>query len=433
MSRPSTIDRALIDMRTKGIPAETAPFDVASIAAQGWNVLREDMPLPVAVLKQPDLHHNSRWMKQFLEASGAQIAPHGKTTMSPELFDLQLSDGAWGLTLATAHQVQVARSFGYQRIFLANQLVGRAATMAMVAELKRDPSFEFYCLADSTSNVRALSRAVEAAGLARPLNVLVEVGYVGGRTGCRSVDEAMAVAHAISDEKGKLVLAGVEGFEGLLHGKSGMDSKTLVDAFLDEIVAVAMCCEREKLFGHTRPILSAGGSQYYDLVVEKFAAVGLRERFFVLLRSGCYLTHDSSLYRRAFEQLRERNPALAATDGGLRSSLEIWAYVQSRPEPKKAILNFGKRDASHDDPPVALSWYRPGWEMAGPSPIGVGYRVTRLNDQHCYLELPSASPLQVGDMLAFGISHPCLTFDKWRLLYVVDEKYDVVSAVRTYF
>jgi D-serine dehydratase len=36
-------------------------------------------------------------------------------------------------------------------------------------------------------------------------------------------------------------------------------------------------------------------------------------------------------------------------------------------------------------------------------------------------------------MVAFGISHPCTTFDKWQVLFVVNDRYDIVSAVKTWF
>lgn len=423
----------MLDDCTKGIPAGTSPFPIDEIRNKGWNVLAEDLTLPVALLKQRDIQHNSTWMQTFLAAGGAQIAPHGKTTMSPELFNVQMEDGAWGITLATAHQVQVARKFGFRRIFFANQLIGKTAIAGVLNEIRNDPTFEFYCITDSLVNVAELARAAAKTGLTRPLNVLVELGYQGGRTGCRTLEEALSVARGIAAGTGRLALAGVEGFEGLMRGKTAGESKAMVDAYLSRLVDLAEECETAGLFATRQPIISAGGSQYYDLVVDQLHERGIASRFLLLLRSGCYLTHDSGLYRRAFEQLRERNPALAAAQGGLRPALEVWAYVQSRPEDRKAIINFGKRDASHDDPPVALSWYRPSSAMSAPQPIGEGYRVSRLNDQHCHLEIPAESPLAVGDMIAFGISHPCLTFDKWRALYVVDETYQVVSAISTYF
>ena len=41
--------------------------------------------------------------------------------------------------------------------------------------------------------------------------------------------------------------------------------------------------------------------------------------------------------------------------------------------------------------------------------------------------------LLVGDMIAFDISHPCLTFDKWRTLPIVNAEYRVVDVIRTFF
>jgi D-serine deaminase-like pyridoxal phosphate-dependent protein len=423
---------AALDLREKGVPGLSGQVALSAVGAQNWRVLREDLPLPIAVIKERALRHNSAWMKSFVADGGAMIAPHGKTTMSPALFDLQLDDGAWAVTLATPHQIQVARSFGYNRIFLANQLVGRSALEYVLRELKNHPDFEFYCLVDSITNARAIASAAELLKLARPVKLLVELGYPGGRTGCRTIDEAVALASVVSGSN-NLRLSGVEGFEGLLRGDSPANTTMLVNAFLDNLVSLAETCASKGLFSDETIILSAGGSSFYDLVLAKLKAASLDRPSAVLLRAGCYITHDSIMYLRAFDALRGRNPELAATGGGLQPALEIWAYVQSRPERKKAILGFGKRDASHDDPPVALSWFRPGGAMDRPAPMPRGHEVLRLNDQHCHLAIPEDSPLTVGDMVAFGISHPCLTFDKWRVIHLVDDEYRVTSSIRTYF
>jgi D-serine dehydratase len=421
-----------LDLREKGVPALARPLEPSATGSQGWRVLREDLPLPVAVLKESALRHNSAWMKAFLRDRDARIAPHGKTTMSPALFDLQLEDGAWGVTLSTAHQIQVARSFGYTRIFMANQLVGRSAIDYVLSELRDHADFEFYCLVDSIANAQAIGHAARQLGLSRPVQVLVELGYAGGRTGCRTVEEALALATFVGGSE-TLALSGIEGFEGLLRGQTREQTVGLVNAFLDEMVTLAVRCSRERLFAGETILLSAGGSSFYDLVVAKLKTATLDRPSVILLRAGCYITHDSVMYVRAFDALGERNPELAARDGGLQAALEVWTYVQSRPEPNKAILGFGKRDASHDDPPVALTWFRPGGAMEMPIPVPAGHEVVRLNDQHCHLIVPSDSPLAVGDMVSFGISHPCLTFDKWRVIHVVDDEYRVTSSIRTYF
>jgi D-serine dehydratase len=418
---------AAVDLREKGVPAGAGTVALADTGAQGWNVLREDLPLPVAVISQQALRHNSAWMRDFLARSGARIAPHGKTTMAPALFDLQLDDGAWALTVGTPHQIQVARSFGYARLVLANQLVGRAAIDYVMAELARDDAFEFYCLVDSVANVETLAKAARAHGLKRPFTVLVEMGFAGGRTGCRTVAQALEVARAVKAEGSALALVGVEGFEGLLK------ETPRVEAFLDEIVAMAQTAAAQGLFADGRVILSAGGSAFYDLVVKKFRDALPGRETLLLIRSGCYITHDSIMYAQAFDALSGRDPALAAADGGLQPALTVWAYVQSRPEAEKAILCLGKRDISYDDLPVPTVWYRPGSDMTAPVAVAEGHAVTGLNDQHCHLKLPASSPLQVGDMVAFGISHPCLTFDKWRVIHLVDDALSVVGSIRTYF
>src|SRR3954447_11620904 len=175
----ASIERMLLDDRFKGMPGGVAPFALATIGEKRWNLLAEDLPLPLAVIKESALAHNGAWMRRFLDLSGARIAPHGKTTMAPQLFARQLADGAWGITVATVQQLQVAREFGVGRVVLANQLVGRQAIRFVVSELEREPGFDFYCLVDSAENVATLAAAAREAGLQRPIQVLLEGGYPG--------------------------------------------------------------------------------------------------------------------------------------------------------------------------------------------------------------------------------------------------------------
>jgi D-serine dehydratase len=372
-------------------------------------------------------------MRDFVRHHGVELAPHGKTTMSPRLFDLQLADGAWAITLATAHQIQVARHFHYSRIFLANQLVGRSTVEYVFNELTLDPNFEFYCLVDSVESVEHLVNAARRLKPLRPISVLVEMGYPDGRTGCRTIHDGLAVARSVANHPSAVKLCGIEGFEGLIRGASPSETIANVESFLGAVTALARACEAEGLLLNAPVLLSAGGSAYFDLVVKAFSRAGLSLPTLVLLRSGCYLTHDSLMYTHAFERMKIRSPDIVVLGEDLRPVIEIWAYVHSRPETQLAIVGLGKRDVSHDELPAPLAWYRPGSGSTRPSAMPAGHRTTRLNDQHGYLDIPADSPLAVGDMVGFGISHPCLTFDKWRVLHVVDADYTVVDSVRTYF
>jgi D-serine dehydratase len=429
----SELGAGLLDHRTKGIPGGVAPFRLDAIGAKNWNLLAEDLPLPVAVLKRSALTHNGHWMRDFLARSGAVIAPHGKTTMSPQLFADQVADGAWAITIATIQQLQVCRDFGFGRIVLANQLVGRQAIRYVLDELRRDPSFDFYCLVDSVRGVELLAAAAREHPAGRPIQVLLEGGFAGGRTGARDLATALAVARAVKVAAPHLALRGVEGFEGLFAGATPTETEAEVRRFLDFLVEIARQCDREDLFADGNVLLTAGGSAFYDVVVRRFREAGLARPVEIVTRSGCYLTHDSGLYRRAFEELRRRGGAPDSLSDGLRPALEVWAYVQSRPEREKVLLTLGKRDIGYDEPPPVLGWYRPGTTPRRPQALPEGHLVTGFNDQHCHMTVPADSPLEVGDMVAFGISHPCLTFDKWQLLPVVDDDYRVVDAVRTFF
>lgn len=422
----------LLDGRTKGLPAGIDPLDPRTIGTRGFNVMREDLPLPLALLKASSLDHNARWMRAFLASAGVAIAPHGKTTMSPELFARQMADGAWGITVATVQQLRVCRDAGIARVLMANQLVGRQAVAYVLDELARDPGFEFLSIVDSVALVDRLAAAAKARHAGRPLSLLVECGFAGGRTGCRTVEDAMAVARRVAAARPWLTLAGIEGYEGAAPGATLAERESRIVELVAFMTEVAGRSVAEGLIDADPVLLSAGGSAYFDLVTALPRVAGGR-RARVILRSGCYLTHDSDRYALAAARMRERTPSIVALGEGLRDAIEVWSYVQSRPEPALAILTMGKRDVPYDIHLPYPRWrFRPGVD-ARPVPLAGGFTITALNDQHAYLALPADASLEVGDMVGCAVSHPCTTFDKWRFMPIVDDDYRVVDAITTHF
>src|SRR6476659_9127295 len=115
-----------VGVSVKGIPPRHGPLALGQIGRQGWSLLDGDLTMPAAVLRRSAIEHNSRWMRSFIAANGLAIAPHGKTTLAPQLFDLQERDGAWAITVSNVQQVALCRSFAFDRILIANQVVGRA-------------------------------------------------------------------------------------------------------------------------------------------------------------------------------------------------------------------------------------------------------------------------------------------------------------------
>jgi D-serine dehydratase len=419
----SAADLAAIDPLNKGLGAFDKLFDAGQMTQLDWNLLREDLSLPSAVLYEEKLRHNLNWMRQFISAYGLKLAPHGKTTMAPRLFKMQLDAGAWGITLATVHQTQVAYAHGVRRILMANQLVGRQ-NMATIARLLNDPDFNFYCLVDSAAQIEQLGAFYSSAG--QRLNVLLELGVEGGRTGVRDDRQLEAALAALASWRHSIALCGIEIYEGVLH------DEVSIRALLLRAVEVTRKLAAADRFQHAPILLSGAGSAWYDVVAEEFSAAGFDKSVEIVLRPGCYLTHDVGAYREAQTRILQNNPIAHKMNSGLMPALHVWAYVQSIPEAEKAIIGMGKRDAAFDSGlPVPALHYRPG----SPTPLDAPahWVVTKMMDQHAFLQIRSGDDICVGDMIGFDICHPCLTFDKWRTLPVLNADYQVVDIIQTFF
>lgn len=392
-------------------------------AAPAGASLVRDVSLPALVLHRAALEHNIRWMQQFVSDSGAELAPHGKTSMTPALFRRQVEAGAWGITLATAVQTRAAYAHGVRRVLMANQLVG-APNMALIAELLADPAFDFYCMVDHPDNVADLGQFFAARGVR--LNVMIEYGVVGGRCGCRSEQEVLALAKAIQAQPA-LALCGIEGYEGVIHGDHAV---TGIREFAASLVRLAVQLQDDGLFAIAKPIITASGSAWYDLIAESFEAQNAQGRFLSVLRPGSYVAHDHGIYKEAQCCVLDRRSDLHE---GLRPALEVWAHVQSLPEPGFAVIALGKRDVAYDAGlPVPLLCYKAGVLPARGDDVS-GCKVTAVMDQHAFMTVAPGVELRVGDIIAFGTSHPCLTFDKWRSGLLVDERLEVVESMATCF
>jgi D-serine dehydratase len=413
----------LISRWNKGLGHMNAPMEARALAAKGWSLLREDLSLPTAVLYRERLLHNVAWMREFIADYGVKLAPHGKTTMAPQLFQMQLNGGAWGITMATAHQTCVAYEHGVRRVLMANQLVGNE-NMTTIARLLEDPAFAYYCLVDSAENVDQLGTFFSQRGL--KLRVLLELGVTGGRAGARDEAQVDSIVAALDRWKQTIQFCGVEIYEGVL------DNEPAIRTFLQRACNVTRRLRDEGRFNGAPVLLSGAGSAWFDVVAEVFTNAGLGSSVEIVLRPGCYLTHDVGAYRRAHARMLQSNPVVQAMHSELMPALHIWAYVQSIPEPPRAIVGMGRRDAAFDSGlPVPALHYRPG--DATPKPAPAHWEVTKLMDQHAYLRIESEHEVRVGDMIGFDICHPCLTFDKWRTLPILDNDFRVVDVVQTFF
>ncbi|MER7712181.1 alanine racemase [Streptomyces werraensis] len=405
--------------RFKGLPPDAADLTVGELAAQRRNLFTDGFTTPVLALSAERLEHNLAALETYAERHGLAFAPHGKTSMAPQLFHRQIERGAWGITLAVPHQVRVAREFGIERVFLANELVDAAALRWIAAEQDADPAFRFVCYVDSVRGVELMDAAL--AGASRPVDVVVELAAgEGARTGVRTEAECAVVADAVAAARA-LRLVGVAGYEGEVPRAD----PERVRAWLRRLVALAVDFDEAGRFaGLDEIVVSAGGSAWFDAVADVFAEVPeLSAPVLKLLRSGAYVSHDDGHYERLTPFNR------VPGEGGLEPAFRLWTQVVSRPSAEQAFTNAGKRDAAYDlDLPVARVVRREGAERPA-----TGIEVTGLSDQHAWLRTSSEADLEVGDWVGFGLSHPCTSFDKWALIPVAEADGTVVDYIRTFF
>jgi D-serine deaminase-like pyridoxal phosphate-dependent protein len=400
-----------LDWRFKGIPSSWWGMTPAQVCAKAPDPFRDGAVGPLCVLSAAAMGHNLSVMADWCRDRGVELAPHGKTHMAPQLLARQLAAGACAITVATVSQVRTYRAFGVRDVVLANEVVDSAGVAWLGRELDAHPDFGLVCWVDSVRGVELMTAALDAAGVGRRLDVCVEVGMAGGRTGCRGADAVDEVARAAAGSP-RLRLVGVAGYEATGVQDHASDAYATVRPYLAELRGAVT--RLAGLFEADDVVVTAGGSSYFDAVADELTGdwpAGLRVR--TILRSGCYLTHDDGLYRRT-------SPLHGAA--GFRPAMTVWAQVVSRPEPELALLTMGRRDVSFDqDLPV---------------PYGLPESaVLKLNDQHAYLRLGAADRdrVEVGSWVEFGVSHPCTVFDKWQLIPVLDDDRRVVDLIRTFF
>lgn len=422
---------AVLDASHRGVPF-VAPVSPAHFVQDRLDPRRGDLALPALTLDEAALRANRDLFFRYLAAHGAEIAPHAKTPMSPEIVAELRAAGAWGASVANIQQAAVLMQAGETKLLLANEIGGNAAGRRLGALLTAYPDVELAAFADSPEAVGALALAAEAGGRTG-MPVLVEIG--DGRAGARDEDAVAAVIAAIRAAGPRLRLAGVATYEGAVAGPDPLETRAAIDRLMAR-AATAFAAVRA-----AEPdaplILSAGGSAYFDLVVAALSpTVAADGKATLLLRSGAIFFADHGVYERAFKALDQRGGLVIGAETlkaaeAFRPALRLWAEVLSRPEPGLAIAGFGMRDVSFDQGlPVLLSVYRDGAELAG---AAEGITVEKLNDQHAFLRLPPASGLQVGDVLCLGISHPCTCLDRWRFVFGLGEDGSVSRVLRTHF
>src|SRR4051794_16496631 len=182
------IPQERIDWRAKGFWLPDASLTPADVAAARPRFFDGGFTWPLLVIRDSAVRANIATMAAYCRRHGVDFAPHAKTTMAPGLLAAQFQAGAWAMTVATPNQALVLRRLGVPRVVIANEVLDPTALQWLAAQ--RAAGFEVYLQVDSPAAVAAAAAAVGSGSL----RMSAEIGYSGGRTGVRVLDELSAVA-----------------------------------------------------------------------------------------------------------------------------------------------------------------------------------------------------------------------------------------------
>jgi D-serine deaminase-like pyridoxal phosphate-dependent protein len=393
----------------KGLPLDFKINKKAKFLANKPNLFTSGIQFPMMVLKESALKNNISVMAEYCRSVGAELAPHVKTTMSPQIAQMQVDAGAWALTIANFWQAEIFRKFGFKKLIIANEVLDPSA-ISEIAKLNAKGKVEIIFYVDSLVGLNIVKEATPKGG---QINLFIEIGTDHGRGGVRELTLVKELAQEIKKDS-RLHLRGVTGFEGAVpNAARTSEGETAVHAFCKKIVdagELAFEFKSDETF-----IVSAGGSAYFEIVAEELNKFSKPK--ILLLRSGGYVTHDHIYYEEIYPFKNTGKPLLPA--------IEVWSQVISAPESGFGVLNLGKRDIGCDlHNPIPFAKY------AGKVEKFTG-TIEKLNDQHGFMR--SEDKFAVSELIGLGISHPCTTFDKWKLIPLVNDDYDVVDLIHTFF
>lgn len=420
-----------LDDRMRGFPTGHDPLPAHAVAGRAWRPQDGRMALPLLSLDLDAFDHNAAVMMGHLADRGALIAPHAKTPMSVTLSRRLLAAGAWGATVADARQASVLLEGGVSRLVLANQVGGRGGADRLAALMGHHPLAELFVFVDSRAGVAALADAWRAeeqrVGVMPSLGLLIELGT--DRAGVRSLKEAQALIDGIADlpDDGGVTLAGVATYEGAVSAPDYEQTLRGVDALLKDVADLHQRVRAR--VGPARPlIVSAGGSVWFDRVLDHLGPLARQGRTRLVLRSGALFFHDDGVYGDAMAAMTARG---GHPQGEFRPALRLWAEVLSRPEPDLAIVGLGMRDAASDRGlPVARQLWRDGSAIDGAERL----TLVKFNDQHGFVRIdPAGATPEIGDVVEFGISHPCTNLDRHRLIWGLGPDHVVREILPTSF
>ncbi len=430
------LEETKINSTIKGIPFLKSK-KVKKLKFEKLNIIKENVQFPILSIDKENLLNNIKIMDNFAKENNALLAPHCKTFMSPQLINHYLKK-TWGVTISNNQQLSSIINLNIKNIIYGNLITNESNLIQYLNIINKYKNISniYYCV-DSLFGLNLLIKLIKKNKYKFKIKILIELGFKNGRCGIRNLKNFREILKKLKNSPKNIIVNGLFFYEGAINNKQiGTVSKKIKN-----IIKFTHQCHDElinnNIYKDKENIITAGGSEYFDLVSTYFNEYNFKNNPKLVLRPGSFVAYGHGHYEKKINYLRKRNLTGKLSKKNnifFEPSLLLWSHVISINDNGIAIINFGKRDVSFDlGNPVALNIYRNNKKLKEIKNISNNLKVFKLNDQHAFLKFNKNVKLNIGDLISFGVSHPCITFDKWRYFYIIDKKFNIIDTFKTFF
>jgi len=430
------IDEVELNSSIKGIPF-VKNIKLKNIKKAKLNIIKENVQFPILTLDKNKLENNINILKSFAKRNSLNLAPHCKTFMSPQIINEYFRND-WGVTISNNQQLSSIVKLNLKNIIYGNLIINRENLIQYLKICKKYKNISniYYCI-DSSYGLKLLMNLIETTNYKNDIKILIELGFKNGRCGIRDFDSFKKILKIYNRKISNITISGLFFYEGAIAS----NDKRVISNKIENIIKLTKLCHeeliRENLYKNKNNIITAGGSVYFDLVTKYYHKYSFTNNPKLIIRPGSFIAYGHGYYEKKIDDIKKRKiikKYISSKENIFLPSLLIWSHVISINDDGKAIINFGKRDVSFDlGNPIPISIYRKNNFFKKIKNDKNLINVYKLNDQHAFLKYHKSLNLKIGDLISFGVSHPCITFDKWKYFYMINSKTEIINIYKTFF
>ncbi len=332
---------------------------------------RYELNTPALVLDLDAFERNLAFMAAAMRDFGRNLRPHAKSHKCSRIARAQIDAGAVGICCATLDEAEVMAAAGLRGILITSPVTTEIKIGRLIDLARQGP--DLMIVADHASNVSALDRAAQAAGVTICVLVDVELGF--GRTGVLTVDAAEALARQIKATVA-LTFGGIQAYGG--HLQHIADDAARLAATKDAQAFVADIVARLTAIGMKPPLVSGGGTGT--------SMIDGRSGPFTEIQAGSYVFMDAE-----YESI--------SYGGGQTWPFESALFVQTA---VTSANNAGTVTTDAGTKAFALNGPKP--RIVTPGLIGAAYEYS--GDEHGRVRLASDMAVpRLGDRIECVVPH----------------------------